>query len=88
MDSLAPIQTLTDPDLLLSIKDGNIKVVKNRYGPAKPSLSLSDTVELCSILLSNLMFKGNNLKMFREALRDELKKSISQTIVYFHTKGE
>lgn len=83
-------QQITEADLVLLLNyDGTIKVLKDRwYDDFMDRPDLNYAIKKFSHILSKMIFKENNLKMFQEGLGGEIRKAIEETINKFHTKGE
>lgn len=56
-----------------------VNILKSRYGIHGDNISLQDTIETLSEMLSRNIF-GDYLDMFRESLKGQLIKSINETI--------
>lgn len=71
---------LYNSDIMLSLDHrSKIEILKSRYGYDKKELSTEETIDIVTIILTRQIF-DNNLDMFREGLKIELKKAITQTI--------
>lgn len=83
-------QEVADADFAFTFRtgDGNLKVIKDRTG----EIIFDDrapawyAIKKFSFIISRMLFKENNIKMFQEGLNQEIQKAINTTIKKYHER--
>lgn len=67
-------------------KGGNLRIVKNRYEIPNNhmNVSIQEATGLFSKMLAGIVFKDNDLVMFKEGLRQQIESAIDIAIKTFH----
>ena len=84
------IQQVANADVVFTfqLSDGNLKVIKDRTG----EIIFDDrapawyAIKKFSFIISRMLFKENNIKMFQEGLNQEIQKAINDTIKKYHER--
>lgn len=64
---------------------GQLNIVKNRFEPPNhQNVSVQEATKLFSRMLSGMSFRDNDLKMFKEGLRQQIESAIEIAIKTFH----
>jgi len=72
-------------DIALTYKNGGrLDIVKNRYGVHGTDVPVPMAIDIFSTMIVNMTFKDNQLKMFKEGLKQQIKSAINIALETFH----
>jgi hypothetical protein len=75
---------LLHADLALMVVNGELHIIKNRYGLHGSHIPVNVAIPMFSRVLTDMLFKNNDLKMFKEGLKKQIESAIKTTIKNFH----
>jgi hypothetical protein len=67
---------------------GKLDITKNRYGVHGNDIPIEVVKTIFSEILTDMAFKGNNLRMFKEGLKEQIENAINETIKKFHERSK